>query len=357
MEIDLTEPLPIEIKTTSLGTILLQPWYDLTRNAFKKIKEVISSSDKSPRSFMEQFVEVFGKTPFEEAKSKKEAFENGTAITNATVLSDDEFEMIAGEYINSEIDYLLSYYLKSENRKEKTDDETKVEYLIRLIRAKIEDEKNGPIAKMVKKYSTSFTDKIQDDLRRADFSLNYLNNKFDTIKAIEISPIPTYLTESPFKETNKRLSLVYQQLEKMSSLTILQIEKAEVLNQRTNSLVEGSIETGNQTKRNIRWTIFAIIISTILSLYSIISSNSDNQISSTNVKQLIEISKQNGTEISRNLKEIKEIMEILNTNIVQSGKVARSNQEKMADDISGALKSLENIEKQTSQTVQIKTKK
>ena len=135
---------PIEIETPSLGKILLAHW---NLSAVACSRKFTALTEGSIRTFMEEFCTEFARKPGNTERGKRESYNTGQKLNNLTSLPDQEFELIAQAYIESEINNLLPYLSDNDKDREendalrvRNDKESAQEHLRRLVQASLKNE-------------------------------------------------------------------------------------------------------------------------------------------------------------------------------------------------------------------------
>lgn len=302
----------VEVEIDSTGKILLPHWNIPAMQAMQGSKALKNSNI---RAFMEQFIFELGRKYDESITNKKVAYDSGERIKNIKEITNLEFEKIAEVYINSELNSLLSIPLEEENKnvqllKIRLEGETAQEYLVRLVEASIESF-NIQNKKMLEQFS-NIAKKWREPLIKSNLAINELNSQFDEIKSINIPPVPIH--DSPIHKTNGYLSNANKQLEKLALLTETEIDQAKLLNDKSTSLLEASAESSEQAKRSIYIATGAIIISAVLSIWSIIETRKGNDSTGESLYELINNLKVNGEAISSNINELNKLMKELKLN-------------------------------------------
>jgi hypothetical protein len=305
-------PNPIEIEVDTLGKILLENW---NVSAMMSAEKITSLKEGDSRTFMEEFVYELGRKYDTKIKNKKEAYKSGERLDSVKNLTDQELEYIAKAYIEKEIENLLPFISEDGEEKEslleinkslreKIDNETYKDHLRRLANASL-DSMKVQNKKLMDQFS-SIAKKWREPLLKNSFAINKLDSQISDIISIKIPPIPKI--QHPAQETNAHLSNVYAQLEKLTLLTEAEIEQARLLNEKTSSLLEASAESSEQAKRSIYIATFAIVISALLSLWSIIETRAGNYSSGVSLDKLITETISNGNNISSNNDELKKLI-------------------------------------------------
>ncbi|MDR4651212.1 MAG: hypothetical protein MRJ52_02245 [Nitrosomonas sp.] len=246
---------PVEVNTDFAGPILLGHW---NLSAMGKAEKMAKLKDGSAREFMEEFVTEFARKADDSIEDKHDAYERGAKLKNLESASDQDLEKIAQAYITSESNSMIPYVsereedyevIKERNEKLRVlmDGETHQEYLRRLVNASLE----GFLvhSKKIAEQFSSLTKKWQEPLLRNSMALKSLGMQIDDIRSIQAPQIP--VIENPIHETNARLNNVSGQLEKLTLLTDAEIKQAELLNDKTASLLEAAAESSNQAKKSI----------------------------------------------------------------------------------------------------------
>ncbi len=243
---------------------------------------------------MEEFVHEFVRKSNQSHEDKNEAFKKGVKLKNINLMPLDDMELIAATFIENEIHNLIPCISKKgenyeelikENEKLQNKDpkESSQEYLRRLLNASLEGLRRR--GKELTKQFSNLGKKWQDSLIKNSKEIDSLGMHINDIRSYKIPPLPTI--ENPAHETNARLSNISSQLDKLTLLTDSEIKQAELLNEKTTSLIEAASESGQQAKRSLYVATVAIIISVIMSFLSSIKSNESAVISNDILKQLL----------------------------------------------------------------------
>ena len=310
MAITIKKASQIEIETNNLGNILLDHW---SFSAIDKAEKMKSLKKGTTREFMEEFVYEFARKHDDSIEDKHEAYEKGKRISGLNEIPDQDLEKIAESYITSQINSLIpcisekdgEYEKSKENNRKlntRTERESHQQHLRRLISASLKGMRIH--SKKIAEQFSSIAKKWQEPLLRNSRAISGLGMQINDIRSIEIPRIP--VIQSPVHETNVRLKNISTQLEKLTLLTDAEIKQAELLNDKTTSLLEAAAESGEQAKKSVYIATTAIVLSVVMSLWSIIETRDSNQSTTKSLRNMINIQTTTGKELSSNISNLKD---------------------------------------------------
>jgi len=312
---------PTIIKTVALGEIVLKPWVMETIASVEKFKFI---NDGSSRDFMDEFVGQLGRVYQGEIEDKLSAIEKGELIEDCKVIPNDDMENIAELYLREQLLKKYITFSKQENHepidlnKICDDDESVAACLRRTIVEEIKEiSKNNKefVEKISKQYknifgSLSLPKHIKDDYFNAAKGLSDLNKEFAQIK--DIQPHKMILPEiqrSPVYETNDILRAVEESVEKQSKLTEIGVEQVKFITQQTSALLEGSTIATRKATNSIRVGVIAIIVTVVLSMFSLWNDNKTTKKLDGNVVKFIKTLEENDSTTITQLNKLITLIE------------------------------------------------
>lgn len=186
----LTMQDPLFVETEGLGTITLSHW---SVGAMQEVSKILEGEIEAPADFVRQFIRKLGRMPSGD-EQPAEKFENGTPIPDVRSLTQKDLEKVANSYLAKYKNSILHWVSSEEGERdefglEKEEDESPLEYFLRMVRLSVE--KSAEQSKKLFEKLTSFgtTKNIIEQFNKNQFKIGSIADRINDIQKTYAFPL------------------------------------------------------------------------------------------------------------------------------------------------------------------------